>query len=238
MLDRLNDDHDTQYLTKDLVQALPKSIRTTISDELLQSINDVITSDNYMKLSYRDNLLGFSSILKDGKFKITDYLNAVRYVSYRLMGLGINDSYSRTFPDRYGRLISEGADAKYISSFSSAFNKTKLVTMLMEQSLVPTYVLNQDLFQEAINVQARIMNDINVSAKVRSDAANSLMTHLKQPEKTKVEMDIKINEGDTINELREVTRQLAEQQLSMIQSGSVTVVQVAHSKIVNDVSED
>jgi hypothetical protein len=226
-------DEDIQYMSKDLVQALPKQVQGSISNEVLDRINEVIASDNYMKVSYRDNLLGFSNVLKDNKFKLPEYLNAVRYVSYRLMGLGIHDSYIRTFPDRYQRLLAEGADAKYMSSFSSAYNKTKIVTTLMEQSLVPTYVLNQDLFQEAINAQAAIMRDTSVSPKVRSDAANSLMTHLKQPEKAKIEMDIKVNEGKAIDDLREATRALAQAQLKAITEGEATVIDVAHSTIVN-----
>lgn len=214
-----------------LKQALPKQLRGNIPEGLVEAINDISSSDNYMRASYKDNILGYMHVLKDNKFKITEYLNAVRYVSYRLMGLGVHESYSKTFPDRVKRLMDEGATPKYMSSFSSAYNKTKIVTMIMEQTLIPTYILNADVYQEAINVQAELMRNAN-SEKVRSDAANSLLTHLKQPEKTKIELDVSINEGKTIDELRDVTRQLAEQQLRMIQSGSVSVIDVAHSTIV------
>lgn len=229
----LESEDEVPNITQELlIAALPKQLRNNIPDGLAEVINNISGSDNYMRASYRDNVLGFSNVLKEGKFKITEYLSAVRFVSYRLMGLGVQDSWMRTFPDRYTRLVSEGATSKYMSSFSSAYNKTKLVNMIMEQALIPTHILNADLYQEAINTQAELMRNAN-SEKVRSDAANSLLTHLKQPEKTKIELDIGIKEGGVIDDLRAATRQLAEAQLRAIQNKELTVVDVAHARIIN-----
>lgn len=214
-----------------LRNALPKHLRSLVTDSLLDTVNQIANSDGVMRDSFRDNLIGYTQVLQDSKYKIQDYINAVRYCSYRLMGRGIFDSYRATFPDRYHRLLGEGASANHISGFASAYNKNKLVNMIMEQSLIPTYVLNQDVYQEAINIQAELMRSAN-SEKVRSDAANSLLTHLKQPEKSKIEIDVSVRETKSIDELREVTRALAQQQLQAISTGLMTVVEVAHSKII------
>ena len=64
------------------------------------------------------------------------------------------------------------------------------------------------------------------------------MTHLKQPEKAKIEMDIKVNEGKAIDDLREATRALAQAQLKAITEGEATVIDVAYSTIVNRVNEE
>jgi len=80
----------------------------------------------------------------------------------------------------------------------TAYNKGMLVTKIMERAMVPTWILNQDVFQEAINTQYELMMDIDVSPKVRSDAANSLLTHLKKPEvanKAEIKIDIGLNDG-------------------------------------------
>ena len=64
--------------------------------------------------------------------------------------------------------------------------------------MVPTWILNQDVFQSAINTQYELMMDEEVSPKVRSDAANSLLTHLKKPEvatKAEIKIDIGLNDG-------------------------------------------
>jgi hypothetical protein len=118
-----------------------------------------------------------------------------------------------------------------MSSFSSAYNKTKLVTVVTEQTLIPTHILNADLFQEAINTQAELMRSAN-SEKVRSDAANSLMVQLRPPENKKIELDIGIKESTTISELRETTRLLAEEQSRIISAGLVSALDIANSKVI------
>jgi hypothetical protein len=93
-------------------------------------------------------------------------------------------------------------------------------------------VLNADLYQKALNVQASLMNDPDVSPKVRTDAANSLLTHLKAPEAIKIELDIGIKENSAIEELRAATLALAAQQRESIIRGAATVEGVAHSRII------
>ena len=223
----------SNVITLDLVKrSMPKELQGTVTESLVSKLNEIADADSQMRETFRDNLIGYMHVVKDGKYKITDYINAVRFVSYKLMGLSIAESYARTFPDRFQRLKDEGASDKHISSFSSAYNKNKLVNLILEQSLIPSHVLNADVFQMAVNTQMKLMLDEDVSAKVRSDAANSLMVHLKAPENKKIELDIGIKENTSIDELREVTRLLAEQQHKVISSGLMNTVQVAHSKII------
>ena len=95
---------------------------------------------------------------------------------------------------------------------------------------MPSYVLNQDLYQKALNVQAELMITAK-SEKVRSDAANSLLTHLKMPETQKVELDIGVKEDGSIAALRATTLELARQQRLMVEAGALNAQQVAHSKL-------
>jgi hypothetical protein len=229
---------DQPMISEELLKnSLPKHLRGLVTDSLVSTVNSIANTDGVMRDSFRDNLIGYMHVLQDGKYKIQDYISAVRYCSYRLMGRGITDSYRSTFPDRYARLIQEGATANHISGFASAYNKNKLVNLIMEQSLIPTYVLNQDLYQEAINVQAELMRSAN-SEKVRSDAANSLLTHLKQPETRKIEIEMGVKESKSIEELREATRALAQAQLAAINTGAMSVVDVAHSRIIQGTCEE
>jgi hypothetical protein len=70
------------------------------------------------------------------------------------------------------------------------------------------------------------------SEKVRSDAANSLLTHLKRPEVTKIELDVGLKEDKTITDLRQATMALAASQRAMIKSGMMNAKEVAHSQII------
>lgn len=210
--------------------ALPDKVKKSVNQELIDQVNKTL-ADPDMYESYRDNLLSYTRVMADGRFKVQEYVNAVKYVSHKLMGATNIDAYVKTFPDKYARFVAKGVEAKDIASYVTAYNKSKLVNLILEQTLVPSYVLNQDLYQKALNVQADLMVTAR-SEKVRADAANSLLTHLKMPEKVKVELDIGVKEDSSINALRRATLELAAAQRLAIQSGSMNAQEVAHSKVV------
>lgn len=214
-------------------QVLPDKVKKTINQELLDQINKTL-SDPDMYEVYRDNLLSYTQVMKDGKFKVSQYVDAVKYVSHKLMGCTNIDAYVKTFPDKYQRFINQGVSSKDIASYVTAYNKSKLVNLIFEQTMIPSYVLNQDLYQKALNVQAELMFTAK-SEKVRSDAANSLLTHLKMPETQKIELDIGVKEDSSVQALRESTLELVRQQKLMLQAGAMNAQEIAHSKLIVDV---
>lgn len=210
-------------------QCLPDKVKKSVNQELIDQINNTL-SDPEMFEAYRDNLLSYTRVMADGRFKIDSYVDAVRYVSHKLMGCTNIEAYTKTFPDKYQRFVQQGVQSKDIASYVTAYNKNKLVNLIFEQSLIPSYVLNQDLYQKALNVQAELMVSSG-SDKVRCDAANSLLTHLKMPETQKVELEIGIKEDSSIAALRATTLELSRQQRLMMEAGAMNAQQVAHSKI-------
>ena len=213
--------------------ALPDKVKKTINQELMDSINKTL-SDPDMFETYRENLLSYASVMADGRFKMESYVSAVKYVSHKLMGASNIAAYIKTFPDKYQDFINRGIETKDIASYVTAYNKSKLVNLIMEQTLIPSYVLNQDLYQKALNVQAELMLTAK-SEKVRSDAANSLLTQLKMPEVNKVQLDVNVKEDGSIAALRESALELVRQQKLMVQAGAMNAQEVAHSKLVIDV---
>ena len=221
---------NTELTIDQFKRALPPQVKKNINQELMTSINKTI-ADPLIASELRDNVIGYCHVLKEGKFKIPDYVNAVKYVSFKLMGNSNIESYIKTFPDKYQRWLIEGVTEKDMSSYVSMYNKTKLVNLILEQTLVPMHVLNAELYQKALNTQAHLMATAK-SEKVRSDAANSVLTHLKPPEKTEIELNVSHKESSVIDELRKTTMALAEQQRTAIGAGAVTAQQVAHTEVV------
>jgi hypothetical protein len=211
-------------------QALPATLKKSVNPELIKKI-DATLNDPDMYETYRDNLLSYTRVMQEGKFKVSNYIDAVKYVSHKLMGKTNIDAFSTTFPEKIDRWNKQGVLPKDIASYVTAYNKSKLVNLLMEQTLVPSWVLNQDLFQRALNVQAELMVSAH-SEKVRSDAANSLLTHLKRPETQKMELQVNTQEDGSIQALRESTQQLVKMQREMIQQGGMNAQEVAHSRII------
>jgi hypothetical protein len=218
-------------LTVDVLKTvLPANLRRNVDQDMVDRINKTIT-DPEVREAFRENLLSYTSVLSQGKFKLQNYIDAVKYVSYKLMGDSNITAYSKAFPDKIQRFTQQGVSSKDIASYVTAYNKSKLVNLIMEQTLVPTWVLNQDLYQKALNVQAELMMSAN-SEKVRCDAANSLINALKRPETHKVELDLGVKEDSVIESLRASTMALVNQQKEMLKAGFMNAQEVAHSRII------
>lgn len=217
--------------------SLPASLKKSVNQELVDKITQTLSEPD-MYETYRENLLSYTHVMQDGKFKVTGYIDAVKYVSHKLMGKTNLDAFSITFPNKIIAWTSNGVSSKDIASYVTAYNKSKLVNLLMEQTLIPSWVLNQDLYQKALNHQAYLMMNAK-SEKVQSDAANSILTHLKQPETQKMELQISAKEDGSIAALRESTMQLVEAQKKMILSGMMNAQEIAHTKVIEgEVIED
>lgn len=221
-----------EALTVDAVKAaMPKRQKHNISQRLVDELNKIV-SDPEERIAFRENLLSYTNVLQDPNIKLTTYLDAVRYVSFKLMGYTNQEAWMKTFPDRYQRLIDDGKSDMFIRSTVACYNRNKVVNMIMEQTMIPSYVLNQDVYQKAINEQARLMMTAK-SEKVRSDAANSLLTHLKQPETTKLKLDVEVKQDDSLRDLRAAITDLATAQRRAIEAGMNTAQDIANSKLIN-----
>lgn len=201
-------------------QALPPSLKTAATQQLTDRINNIV-ADPIVAEQVRENFVSYTSVLKDGRFKTDDYLSAVTYVSFKLMGDSNQDAYAKTFPQRYQQLLAKGTSSKDIAAYVSAYNKGKLVNLILEQTLVPTWVLNQSIYQQAINTQADLMLNAN-SEKVRSDAADSLLNHLKRPEAKAINLNLGVQENSGLTELKGMLTKLAEAQREAISNGTPT----------------
>ena len=210
--------------------ALPDKVKKSVNQELIDQINKTLAEPELYE-AYRDNLMSYTRVMADARFKIQNYIDAVKYVSHKLMGCSNIDAYTKTFPDKYQNFLAQGVVAKDIASYVTAYNKSKLVNLIFEQTLIPAYVLNQDLYQKALNTQAELMITAK-SEKVRCDAANSLLTHLKMPETQKVELEIGVKEDSSIAALRATTLELARQQRLMVESGAMNAQEVAHGRLI------
>lgn len=219
----------------DVKAALPAHLRSAVTPELVDKVN-AINEDPEVGRAIRDNFITYTRVMTEGQFKAEDYINAVTYVSFKLMGMSNQEAYARTFPDRMARLDAARASGKEISSYVSHYNRNQLVNRIMEQSMIPIWVLNQGAVQEAINTQLILMRT-SPSDKVRAEAANSILTHLKPPEKKQVSIDFNLPEERGINALKEQIAELARAQRDAIQSG-VQTRQIAQQVLIPKTIED
>lgn len=210
-------------------KALPANLKGAATQSLVDHINNIVT-DPLVAEQVRNNFISYTSVLREGKFKTEDYVNAVAYVSFKLMGLTNQDAYFRTFPQRHATLVAKGTTSKDIAAYVSAYNRGKLVNLILEQTLVPTWVLNQDLYQRAINTQAELM--INAQSEmVRTTAANSILTHLQKPKEAGPLINLNMGESSGMNELKDLLTALARKQQEAI-TGGLTTKDIADQKLI------
>lgn len=211
---------DNLLTRQQIEQALPGNLKSAATDQLTDILNNVLLEPEIAS-EFRNNFISYTHVLKDGKFKTEDYLHAVAYVSFKLMGMTNRESYEKTFPDRMQTLVARGESSKNIAAYVTAYSKGKLVNLILEQTMVPTWVLNQDLYQKAINVQADLMLTAN-SEKVRTEAANSLLTHLKKPEIKEFQISVEQKENSGMNELKDALLNMAKKQTQLLEGGMST----------------
>jgi len=221
-----------------LKRMLSKNSRRNITQSTVDTINNLTTKDGeQFTEAYRENFVGYLSVLKSGEYKISDYMNAVRYVSYKLMEYSNIDAYCLTFPDRYSKLLEQyksiGNEKKIrevkVSSYVSMYNKNKLVNAILDQSMIPSSVINNSVYQEAVNTQ-RVLMLTAKSELVKTQAANSLLIHLKPLETAKIELDIGFKKDDVIEDYEKAMRAMVQKQKELIAAGA-DVKTIANAKI-------
>ena len=218
------------FTLDELDAALPLSLKGKMTPEIANNLNAVI-SDPQVAQAFRDNFVSYTSVLREGKFKLESYMDAVLYVSFKLMGYSDRECFQRTFPGKYAELVAKGTPAKDVAAYVSAYNRNVLVNKVLEQTLIPTYVLNQDVYQKAINVQADLMLN-GKSETVRMKAADSILNHLKRPEATKVELTMGIKDTQEVDDLKSTLKQLVQSQQALIQQGTPTK-DIAHQRLID-----
>ena len=220
-------------LTLDNVKkAVPAKLKDSIEQSFVDKLNN-LANDPIVADQIRNNFISYAHVINDGKFSIEEYLSAVKYVSFMLMNLTNVDSYARTFPQRYAGLLAKGTSQKDIASYVSAYNRGKLVNLILEQTLVPSWVLNQDIYQKAINTQAELMNNAK-SERVKCMAADSILKALAKPEAAGPLVNIDMKESSGINELKQALVELAANQKKSIEKGILTPKNIVEAEIINE----
>lgn len=222
---------NTSSLTElEFKAAVPDAIKKRIDKKIINKVNAVMGDpDQYMV--FRENILSFTNVLSKGRFKMESYVNAVRYVSLRLMDHSKLSAYLITFPDTLKRWELEDVVDSERQKAVSGWNRSKLVGMLYEQTHVPFWVVNQDNYQKAIDTQVSLMK-LSQSDRVRCEAADSILRHLKPPETQKVEVEVVTSGESPLEALRRTTRALAEQQKLALETKVVSAEDIAESSFM------
>lgn len=219
-----------EILTEDeLIEAMPGKLVKALSQTAITHILNTLNEPDMFQ-AYRDNLLGFSHVMLEGKYRITDYINAIKYCSYKLGGLSNQDAYIKTFPAKYQNWVATGLEPKSIAAYVAIYHKTQMVVKILSQAAIPIQLLNQDKAQQAVNHLASLMMTAK-SEMVQCNAATALLNHLKLPDTAKLQIDVTVKPTDAITDLNNQMRDLVEKQVEAMNLG-ITAKTVAEMKVI------
>lgn len=233
---------ELDVITKDEVAKLyPLRVNNAVLEKVTEVINGATEGMDYvLAKEFRSNLFGYIDVLKEGsKYKASfeDYANACKFITFKMAGNTDVRAYALTFPDRVRRLERDKLPNSHLYHYANVYAKGKLVIELMTRVMIPTHVLYQDIFHKAVKAQAELMMNAK-SEKVRADAANSLMTHLKTPEIKKAELQVNVGSSGAIDQLSEALNNLSGKQSEMLSQGKYSLQDIREATIIEVVDED
>jgi hypothetical protein len=226
------------HITKDLIVEKTGKPKSAIPDELVDEINDIIDRKPEVGDLFMDNFLNYTNVLKNSRYSINQYLNAVKFVTAKLMGYTNVDAYAYTHPERYEKYVDalhkkgitdENEIQRAVSPYAQSVASGKLVSTMLSQVQIPTKLLNLGVLQEAINVEVNLMHNAR-SEQVREKAANTLIQYLGSEDMNRIEIDIGFKKDSIIEDYEKAMLMMTEQQLDVIKQGG-DVKQVANAVI-------
>lgn len=218
----------------------PVKVAGKVLEQAAEILNTATEDMDYvMAKEFRDNCLSFIDILKNSKSRVSfaDYVNACKFATFKLAGNTDVRAYALTFPDRIRRMERDKVPNSHLYQYASIYSKNKTVVEVMAKLVVPTHIMFQDIFHQAVKVQAELMVDDTISPKVRSDAANSLMTHLKTPEVKQAELKVDVQGSGAIEQLAEALGSLSGKQSEMLREGRYSLKDIREATII-EVGDD
>ena len=226
---------------EELKQFYPIKVSNSVLEKAVEILNGSTEDMDYaIAKEFRDNCLSFIDILKNSKSRVgfEDYVNACKFATFKMAGNTDVRAYALTFPDRVRRMEREKVPNSHLYQYANIYSKNKTVVEVLAKLMIPSHVMYQDVFHQAVKTQAEIMLDDTISPKVRSDAANSLMTHLKQPEIKQAELKIDVNNSGAIEQLADALGSLSGKQRDLILAGEYTIKDVSEAEIYTENTDE
>lgn len=214
-------------------EMLPKSKQKKFTQEALDEVNKLVADPDYGE-ELAENYVNFIGVLRENtQFSVAKYKKAIMFYTLVESGMALVHSYMQIFPDRVSyrkKLYPEGDVKNDLAHEASRYNRSRLVMEIRKLDTVSVKLIHRNLLHEAILKQATLMRTAR-SELVQQKASETLMRELKPDEESTINLNV--NDGSTkvLQELRQATAALAQEQFSRIAQGT-PVKLIAESKII------
>ena len=240
------DDDDGMIKLSVLKQSVPKSMRPAVTQEMVDILNSCQgPEDEMFAESYRENFMSYIGVVRDGHISLKKYIDGVKYCSHKMLGATNIDAYMLTFPYKYQRLIDihtpKGLSVATIrdevmAPYVKAYTRGKIVNRIMEQTLIPSKILNAPYYQQALNVNVDLMMTAK-SELVRMQAADSVMRETKMDTDVVIKMDVGVGTTDAIADMMSSLGEMAYKQREHIEQDRVSLKELGAMKVKTEFIE-
>lgn len=235
----------TTFTVDTLKEKFPEK-KGTITQELVDMLNDVNNDPTFNGDEFIDQMLTYKNVMIDGSASIKEYINALKFCAYL-------EAYNDNATEAYKRarasdeFVIERASAptgstgyNELTSTASRYRKTNiLVRKILAQSDMPLYLMFQGARYKAVAVLVNEMESALYS-KDRITAADKLLTHVKPPDNINIELAVGPNSQAVSMQqsLNEQLMTLASNQKKMLDAGFNIKEAQKVSISVNKINDD
>lgn len=212
---------------EDLLKHFPDKSKT-ITDELVDIINQAQEDPQFDVLTMFDQMISYKDVMANNSGRMLDYVNAIKFCSYlEACDDNYTQAYIRTFSYRDAvksrmHMPTSSKEYKELTSMASQYRRTPMVINILTISDAPLRLLTRGLQFKALKVLADEMITAYHS-KDRITAADKLLVHTRAQEEKNGKVEINIGMGaeatkqhkSMLNQLHEI----ALQQKALLDSG-------------------
>lgn len=218
-------------LTLQDLRAMLPSKKNTITQELVDVINDSRNDPEFQGTPLIETAITYEHILKNHKTSVSAYIRAIKFCAYLIATDDVCvEAYKRTFSDREfvrKRLTSPSDSAMYreLTSAATRYHQNPLVVELLTASQAPLDLMFTGARYKCIGVLA----DLAMTAKLdrdRINAAKELLAATARLDKQKVQLEISTVENTAVQQLNNQLAEIAAKSLTALKAGDVTLDQI------------
>lgn len=218
-----------QGITVDRIrELLPHKTNIAVTEEIVRLANSMEDDTGLPQEMLEEDFLSYMHILGGMKgVGLKELINAVKYCNLK-RNYDNKEAWSIVFPDKYNALV-EGN--KQIDNHVSMYNGSKLVTTIDKEMLIPVHIQYAPYFHAAVKKQFEIMNgrsgkdaqgkEMTVSPMVQHLAAKELANLTRQPEESKLSININPSEAaiSMQQEMNDQLKQIVASQRARLNAG-------------------
>ncbi len=206
-----------------------------LTQDTIDEIQHLVSEPDYGP-QFLETYVDYFNIMDKNKWSLPKYMQAMKFFTLIEGGYTAIDAYIRVFPERLKSRLGNGGTREQMSGEASRYNNNQIVNEIRKVSAIGIQLSHRHLLHEALDTQAELMRNAR-SELVRQKASETLIRELKPQEDTKIQLDVAVNERDTLDSLRDATEKLVLAQEQSIKAG-LAVKFIAEAKVIEAVIEE